>query len=168
MVAFVKPGPTAWPVRPAALHRSEQDLPFVDMGDRQLQVLQVDLAAGLWIVRDRFNPGVVMQTHRHTGPVQAFTQSGSWFYREYPDALNKAGSFLFEPAGSQHTLTVPESNSEPTDVWFRIVGALLNLAPDQSVETVSDATTVLAAYRSACIDQFALSDPPVIVLNEFI
>ena len=151
---------------PPALHRGESDLPFVDMGDRSLQVLQVDLGLGLWIVRDRFAPGAAVQTHRHTGPVYAFTQTGSWYYREFPDALNTAGSFLFEPAGSQHTLVVPDTNDGLTDVWFSITGALLNLTPDGDVETVSDAASALAVYRRACAEQHGLADPPVIVLNE--
>lgn len=152
---------------PPALHRGEDELPFVDMGgDRQLQVLHVDLALGLWIVRDKFVPGATVQTHRHTGPVYAFTQTGSWYYREYPEAVNTAGSFLFEPAGSQHTLMVPDTNAGPTDVWFSITGALLNLDADNQVETVSDAASLLSAYRSACLAQHGLSDPPVIVLNE--
>lgn len=151
---------------PPALHRGEADLPFVDMGDRSLQVLQVDLALGLWIVRDRFAPGATVQTHRHTGPVYAFTQTGSWYYREYPDARNVAGSYLFEPAGSEHTLVVPASNDGVTDVWFSITGSLLNLTPDGAVETVSDAASVLDVYRRACADQHGLADPPVVVLNE--
>ena len=38
-------------------------------------------------------------------------------YAEY-DYVNHAGSFLYEPAGSEHTLTVFDENTEPTDVWF--------------------------------------------------
>lgn len=152
---------------PPALHRGEDDLPFVDMGgDRRLQVLQVDLALGLWIVRDQFAPGAAVQTHRHTGPVYAFTQTGSWYYREYPDVVNTAGSFLFEPAGSQHTLAVPHTNAGATDVWFAITGSLLNLDAANQVESVSDAASVLAAYRSACLAQHGLAEPPVLVFNE--
>lgn len=131
-----------------------------------MQVLQVDLALGLWIVRDRFAAGAAVQTHRHTGAVYAFTQTGSWYYREYPDVVNTAGSFLFEPAGSQHTLVVPDTNEGETDVWFAINGSLLNLDCDNRVESVSDAASVLAAYRSACQAQHALVDPPVLVFNE--
>lgn len=152
---------------PLALHRGEDALPFVSMGeDRRLQVLQVDLALGVWIVRDQFAPGATVQTHRHTGPVYAFTQTGSWHYREYPEVVNTAGSFLFEPAGSQHTLTVPNTNVGVTDVWFAITGSLLNLDAANQVESVSDAASVLAAYRSACLAQHGMMDPPVLVFNE--
>ncbi|MEI8371146.1 MAG: cupin, partial [Planctomycetia bacterium] len=59
---------------PSAILRREEELPFVDMGDGSLlQVLQVDLAQGIWVIRNRFVPGTTVQTHRHTGSVYAFT-----------------------------------------------------------------------------------------------
>ena len=53
---------------------------------------------------------------------------------------------LFEPANSVHTLHVPDDNTEDTDVCFIIEGALLNLAEDGSVESVSDGPGTLEAY----------------------
>lgn len=71
---------------PTALHRAESDLPFIDLDEgATLQLLQVDLANGVWGIRNRFSPGYTVQTHRHTGHVHAFTQSGSWYYLESPD-----------------------------------------------------------------------------------
>ncbi len=135
---------------PKALHRGESDLPFVDLGDGStLQLLQVDVEAGLWVIRTKFQPGMVVQTHKHTGEVFAFTISGSWKYKEYPE-VNTAGSYLYEPAGSVHTLTVPEDNTEVTDVWFAIYGANLNLDADGNVETVIDAGTVRDFYLALC------------------
>ena len=68
---------------------------------------------------------------------------------EYPE-VNRAGSYLYEPAGSIHTLTVPEDNTEDTDVWFAIYGANLNLDDDGNVEMVIDAGTVLEFYLAMC------------------
>lgn len=151
---------------PPTIHRSEDQLPFVDLGDGvQLQLLQVDLAQGVWIIRNRFAPGTTVQTHKHTGAVYAFTQQGCWYYLESPEARNRAGSFLFEPAGSTHTLHVPEDNTEPTHAEFVIYGANLNLADDGSVEMVIDAALVLEAYRAACADQHGIADPQVIVIE---
>ena len=124
---------------PTAVLRHEEDLPFVDLGDGStLQLLQVNVDAGLWVIRTRFSPGMTVDTHKHTGTVHAFTLSGSWKYLEYPDDVNVAGSYLFEPAGSIHTLHVPESNTEITDVFFAITGANLNLDADGNVESVTD------------------------------
>lgn len=151
---------------PTAIHRSEDELPFVDLGEgTTLQVLQVDLASGAWVIRNRFAPDTTVQIHRHTGHVLAFTLSGSWHYLESPEAINTAGSYLYEPAGSVHTLHVPASNDEPTDVWFAIHGANLNLDAAGAVELVIDAPLILAIYRDLCAQQHGLSDPPVIVVQ---
>jgi len=151
---------------PTAVHRGEDQLPFVDLGDgTTLQVLQVDLAAGVWVIRNRFAPGTTVQIHQHTGHVHAFTQTGRWHYLESPEAVNRAGSYLFEPAGSVHTLHVPADNDGPTDVWFTIHGANLNLDASGAVEMVIDAAMILELYRALCEQQHDLPDPPVIVIR---
>ena len=141
-MALTEPAPTA-------LHRGQDELPFVDLGDTGLlQLLQVDLANGVWVVRNQFPPDTTIPTHKHTGHVYAFTQSGSWHYLESPEAVNRAGSYLYEPAGSVHTLHVPPSNDEVTDVWFTIHGANLNLGPEGQVETVVDAGLIYELYTA--------------------
>ena len=135
---------------PRALHRAVDELPMVDAGGGVgLQLLQVDIEHGLWVVRNRFAPGVKVQRHKHTGCVHALTFSGSWRYLEYPE-VNTAGSYLYEPANSIHTLIVPEDNTEVTEVVFAIYGANLNLDADGNVESVFDATTILEAYLAMC------------------
>ena len=151
---------TTMPVTEAT-HVGHDDCPFVDMGDGvDLKVVQVDVEAGLWIIRNRFAPGVRVQTHRHTGPVFGYTLSGAWKYAEY-EYVNRAGSFLYEPAGSVHTLTVPDDNTEPTDVWFQMYGCNLNLDADGNVESVVDGALVLQAYLAMCEAQ-GLPRPPVL------
>ncbi len=151
---------------PQTMHRGEAELPFVDLGDGTLlQLLQVDLANGVWVIRNHFPPGTDVQTHKHTGHVYAFTQKGSWHYRESPDQVNVAGSYLYEPAGSVHTLTVPDTNEDITDVWFTIHGANLNLDADGNVDLVIDAHMLLPFYRALCADQFGIEDPPVVVID---
>ena len=135
---------------PLALHRGESDNPFVDLGDGStLQLMQVNIDAGLWVIRTKFQPGYKVQTHRHTGEVFAFTMSGSWKYLEYPE-VNTTGSYLYEPAGSVHTLHVPETEKAVTDVWFAIYGANLNLDADGNVESVLDAGSIRDAYYALC------------------
>jgi len=128
---------------PMAIHRGESDLPFVDLGEGiKIQVLQVNIDAGLWVVRNKFAPGTVVQKHKHTGEVFAFTQSGSWKYAEYPE-VNTAGSFLYEPAGSVHTLECLEPD---TQVWFHMYGVNMNLDADGNVESVFDGPGTLEVY----------------------
>ncbi|MGQ0831456.1 MAG: 2,4'-dihydroxyacetophenone dioxygenase family protein [Microthrixaceae bacterium] len=136
---------------PTAILRHESELPFVPLGDGStLQLLQVDIDQGLWVIRTRFTPGMTVDTHKHTGSVLAFTMSGSWKYLEYPDAVNRAGSYLFEPAGSVHTLHVPADNDEVTDVFFAIHGANLNLDSEGNVTTVIDAGGIRDFYFAMC------------------
>ena len=147
---------------PRAILRDEKDLPFVPLGDgTDLQLLQVDVDAGLWVVRTRWEPGVTVPMHKHTGPVFAFTLAGSWKYLEYPEDLNVAGSYLFEPAGSVHTLHVPESNTETTDAVFVIHGANLNLDEAGNVTMVIDAAFIRDFYLALC-EEAGHGTPPVV------
>lgn len=137
-----------------AEHIGIHDTPFVTVSDKvAIQLLQVDLTQGLWVLRARFQPGFEIETHRHTGPVFAVTEKGSWFYREYPEVVNKPGSYLFEPAGSLHTLTTPANQSGETVVWFAIHGANINLDESGNITGVLDAPTVLQLYRALCAQQ---------------
>ena len=130
-----------------AIHFGADELPFVDIGDgSKMKVIQVDAANGLWIVENVFQAGYEVQKHRHTGPVYAYTRSGAWKYKEY-DYVNRAGSFLFEPAQSEHTLQVIEDD---TQVWFQMYGSNLNLDADGNVESVYDAGFMRDAYFMLC------------------
>jgi hypothetical protein len=84
--------------------------------------------------------------------------SGAWKYREY-DYVNRAGSFLFEPAGSVHTL---ECIEDDTQVWFQMYGVNLNLAPDGSIDSVFDGPGALEAYYALC-EAEGLPRPDVLV-----
>jgi 2,4'-dihydroxyacetophenone dioxygenase len=144
---------TSLQVNDVVRHVGEDELPWVDAtGGIWLKVLRVSPAAGIWVVANRFEPGVRLQTHRHTGPVDGFTVSGRWHYLEY-DFYSTAGSYIREPAGSIHTLDVPADNTEVTEVVFVMEGVNLDLRPDGSVENVIDGTSTLAAHEALAIDQ---------------
>jgi quercetin dioxygenase-like cupin family protein len=146
---------------PNAAHRGESELPFVTfMPGVDLQALQIDIEAGLWVVRTRFAAGITLPRHKHTGEVFAVTKSGSWRYLEYPE-VNTAGSYLYEPAGSVHTLHVPPTNTEVTDVWFAIRGANLNLNEQGDVASVWDARYILDTYLALC-EQAGYGRPNII------
>ena len=138
---------TAIETAPTAVHIGADDLPFVDIGDgSKLKVIQVKEREGLWIVENIFQDGYEVQKHRHTGPVWGYTRSGAWKYKEY-DYVNRAGSFLYEPAGSVHTLPCIEDD---TRVWFHMYGVNLNLDADDNVERVADGAGTLAFYLAMC------------------
>jgi 2,4'-dihydroxyacetophenone dioxygenase len=150
---------TAVDTVPPALHLGAEDAPFVEIGGgNKLKVVQVDQDNGLWIVANIFQAGYEVQTHRHTGPVYAYTISGAWKYKEY-EYVNRAGSFLFEPAGSIHTLTAIEDD---THVWFQMYGVNLNLDSEGNVQSVYDGAGTLEMYYALC-DAAGLPRPEVIV-----
>ena len=134
-----------------ALHIGQDDLPWLESEDgSKIKVLHVDLNLGLWVVKALWQPGYAVQTHYHTGPVFAVTHSGSWYYKEYPDYVNRAGSYLYEPAHSIHTLLVSEDNTEETEVRFSIYGCNVNSDDAGSILGIVDAKSVLETYREGC------------------
>lgn len=144
---------------PTAVHMGADELPFVDIGPlAQMKILQVNEREGLWIIENIFQDGFEVQTHRHTGPVWGYTVSGAWKYKEY-DYVNRAGSFLYEPAGSVHTLQCVEDD---TRVWFHMYGANLNLDAEGNVESVTDGAQALAGYYLLC-EAAGLPRPNVLI-----
>lgn len=142
-----------------SVHIGNDDLPFVDIGDGSLlKVLQVKSGEGLWIIENVFKAGYEVERHKHTGPVWGYTTSGAWKYKEY-DYVNKAGSFLYEPAGSDHTLQVLEDN---TRVWFQMYGSNINLDADGNITSVVDGQLSLDFYLALCEEQ-GLPRPNVII-----
>lgn len=103
-----------------------------------------------------------VQTHYHTGPVFAVTYSGSWYYKEYPAFVNRAGSYLYEPAHSIHTLMVSDDIDEDTVVWFAIYGCNVNVDEGGNILGIVDAKAVLQVYQEGCQargNQFIGADP---------
>lgn len=146
---------------PRAIMRNPEDLPMVKIGPGvSLQMIQVDLEHNIRVERVLLEPGLALRKHTHTGYVHAWTLSGSWKYIEYPE-VNVAGSYLFEPAGSSHTLVVPAENTEPADVVFIVHGANVDLTDDGNIHSVSDAHTLLDVYLRTC-RELGLPRPDVI------
>ena len=133
------------------LHVGANETPWMEIGGgAALQLLHVDLNQGLWISKTRLPPGFTVATHYHTGLVFAVTLEGTWHYLESPEAVNRPGSYLFEPAGSRHTLVTPADNEVDMVTWFAIYGANINLDAEGSVTSIVDATSVLDLYRGYC------------------
>ena len=142
-----------------AIHLGADEIPWVEIGNgNKLKVLMVDEGQGLWIVENIFQGGFEVIPHKHTGPVYAYTTRGAWKYKEY-DYVNRAGSFLYEPAGSVHTL---ECIEDDTQVWFHMYGSNLNLDDDGNIASVADGAGTLAHYYARC-EEAGLPRPNVIV-----
>jgi quercetin dioxygenase-like cupin family protein len=142
---------------PEALHIGTNDRPYADdfgAPGVRLQLLQADVEAGTFAVRIRFAPGVQLPPHQHTGVVFAYTLAGEWSYLEYPaSSSSTAGSYLYEPPGSVHTLKVADHNQVETDVVFVITGAMLVLDANGGVAAVLDAASHARDWPKALREQ---------------
>jgi 2,4'-dihydroxyacetophenone dioxygenase len=139
-------------VLPAARHVGLEEVPWVPnpaYPGTWMRLLQADLEAGITVLAGRLPPAMEVGTHRHTGAVHMFTLSGAWGYREH-DYVNRAGSYLYEPPGSVHTLYVPADNLETTETLTVVYGQTEYLGPKGEIVAITNSASNLAAYFEAC------------------
>lgn len=139
---------------PSAFVTGSDDLPYADNWANtpgvRLKLLMADIEGACVVVRILFAPGVQLPPHEHTGAVHAFTLAGEWTYLEYPgNPPSRAGSYLFEPAGSTHTLKVADHNAGETDVLFVVYGAMIHYGPNGEILAVGDAESHLRDWPAA-------------------
>jgi 2,4'-dihydroxyacetophenone dioxygenase len=109
----------------------------------RVKPLRLDIEAGVWVILVGFAPGSSIQLHYHTGEAEVYTLIGQWNYREYADQPQTAGSYLYEPSGSVHTLDVPADNTEDTLMLVRVSGANVNFNEDGTFHSILDATALV-------------------------
>ncbi|OWY62018.1 hypothetical protein B7486_60665 [cyanobacterium TDX16] len=125
---------------------NDRDVPWLEdsLGPGiKVKPLRLDMEAGVWVILVAFAPGSSVPLHYHTGEAEVFTLSGRWNYAEYPDQPQTAGSYLFEPAGSVHTLLVPADNTEDTLMIVRVRGANVNFNEDGTLHSILDTTALV-------------------------
>lgn len=140
---------------------NEADIPMVKNALAEgvhFQPLRLDLEAGVWVVLATFEPGAEIQMHYHTGVAEVYTLSGQWHYKEYPDQPQTAGSYLYEPSGSVHTVQVPAENTENTVIFVRVTGANVNFNEDGTLHSILDAVTIRHLTDALSVEQ-ELGDP---------
>jgi len=148
---------------PVALHVGIDELAWVEnpsVPGARMRLLQVDAEAQMSVTHGFLPAGLAVGTHRHRGPVQMWTMSGSWVYREH-DFVNRAGSYLYEPVDSVHTLYVPEDNDGDTEVLSIVVGDVEYVDDDGVVEYVSNWERTLADYFEGC-ERAGLARPNIL------
>lgn len=106
------------------------------------QPLRLDIENGEWVVLATFEPGASVPLHYHTGVAEVYTLSGCWHYYEYPDQLQTAGSYLYEPGSSVHTFVTPTTNTEDTVIFVRVQGANINFDNDGNFHSILDAALI--------------------------
>lgn len=145
-------------VMPGAFLTATEDLPWAENWGGtpgvRLKLLMADVEGARFAVRIRFAPGTLLPPHLHTGEVHAFTLSGAWHYLEHAEnPPSTAGSYLFEPPGSTHTLKVSDDIDEETDVIFIVYGAMIHYGPDGEILAVGDAASHLRDWPAALREQ---------------
>lgn len=107
---------------------------------------------GVYSMLNRFAPGFRAPRHRHLGEVHGYTLAGRWRYEEY-DWVAGPGDYIYEPAGSIHTLVVPEDNPGPTVVFFTVAQGLELFDPEGHMFMVQDGAGMELLYRHALAQQ---------------
>jgi 2,4'-dihydroxyacetophenone dioxygenase len=88
-----------------------------------LRPLLFDTVRGAWVNVTRLRKQGFVSRHAHPAPVHGYVISGRWRYAEH-DWIAEAGSYVFEPPGSIHTL-MAEGAESLTMFW--ITGTLIEL-----------------------------------------
>ncbi len=69
--------------------------------------LMLNTLQGQWCNLLRVRRAGILSRHLHPAPVHGYVIKGRWHYLEH-DWVAETGSYVFEPPGEIHTLTVPE------------------------------------------------------------
>lgn len=84
--------------------------------------LMFNTVAGGWCNLLRVRKAGILSRHRHPMIVTGYVIKGSWRYLEH-DWVAMPGSFVYEPPGEVHTLTVDSGDEMIT--FFNIQGAMI-------------------------------------------
>ena len=94
----------------------------------------------------RVRRGGTLSRHRHPSPVHGYVLKGSWRYLEHSWTATE-GSYVFEPPGEIHTLTVPPDTPEMI-TFFNISGCMVYLDEQNRQIGFEDVFTKIELCRS--------------------
>lgn len=108
--------------------------------------LHLNVTAGFYVHILKVTKAGLIQRHRHSGAVHAYTLKGRWHYLEH-DWVAEAGGYVFEPPGETHTLVVPEGCDEMLTLFF-VHGSLMFVDPQGQATGYDDVFTRIDKYRA--------------------
>jgi quercetin dioxygenase-like cupin family protein len=108
--------------------------------------LMLNTMQGQWCNLLRVRRSGVLSRHLHTNPVHGYVIKGRWRYLEH-DWIAETGSYVFEPPGEVHTLTVPEDCPEMI-TFFNITGCMFYLDQDNKHAGYEDVFTKIDMCRA--------------------
>ena len=129
--------------------------------DVSFRPLLLNTVSGGWCNLLRVRRSGVLSRHRHPMLVVGYVIKGRWKYLEH-DWVAEEGSFVYEPPGEIHTLTVPADCGEMI-TFFNISGAMIYLDDEGRQNGYEDVFTKIDMCRqhyAACglgsnyVDQF--------------
>jgi len=107
--------------------------------------LLLNTVTGGWCNLLRVRKSGVLSRHRHPMAVVGYVIKGSWKYLEHPWTAHE-GSFVYEPPGEIHTLTVPADCAEMI-TFLNIQGAMIYLDENGVQNGYEDVWTKIAMCR---------------------
>ncbi len=107
--------------------------------------LCLSTSQGYWVNLLRVRKSGILSRHRHPAPVHGYVIEGKWKYLEH-DWTATEGSYVFEPPGETHTLTVPEDVPQMITL-FHITGAMIYVDEKGAVTAYEDVFTKLEMCR---------------------
>jgi quercetin dioxygenase-like cupin family protein len=115
------------------------------MKDVWFRPLLLNTVQGQWCNLLRVRKAGVLTKHLHPAPVHGYVIKGRWYYLEH-DWVAETGSYVFEPPGEIHTLTVPE-DCEEMITFFNISGCMIYLDENNKQIGMEDVFTKIDMCR---------------------
>jgi quercetin dioxygenase-like cupin family protein len=115
------------------------------MKDVWFRPLLLNTVQGQWCNLLRVRKAGILSRHLHPAPVHGFVIKGRWHYLEH-DWVAETGSYVFEPPGEIHTLTVPE-DCEEMITFFNISTCMVYLDEDNRQVGFEDVFTKIDMCR---------------------
>lgn len=108
--------------------------------------LMLNTLAGQWCNLLRVRKSGILSRHLHPNPVHGYVIKGKWRYLEH-DWVATEGSYVMEPPGEIHTLTVPDDVPEMI-TFFNITGCMIYLDTDNKHVGYEDVFTKIDMCRA--------------------
>lgn len=115
------------------------------MPDVWFRPLLLNTVQGQWCNLLRVRKRGILTRHLHPAPVHGYVIKGRWKYLEH-DWVAETGSYVFEPPGEIHTLTVPDDCDEMI-TFFNISGCMIYLDADNRQIGLEDVFTKIDMCR---------------------
>lgn len=107
--------------------------------------LMLNTRVGQWCNLLRVRKSGILTRHLHPAAVHGYVIRGRWKYLEH-DWVAETGSYVFEPPGEIHTLTVPD-DCEEMITFFNISGCMIYLDADNNQIGIEDVFTKIDMCR---------------------